>query len=66
MNNPEVVDQMIGVDEWADEYADERPGMEEMRWIRLCKQWLPTWIECDCGPEASEAGEVKVQNELDY
>ena len=42
MNNPEVVDQMIGVDEQADEYEDDRPGMEEMKWIRLCKQWLPT------------------------
>ena len=34
MNNPEVVDQMIGVDEWADEYADERPSKEEMKWIQ--------------------------------
>jgi len=42
MYNPKVVDRMIGVDGWADEYEDERLGMEEMKLIRLCMQWLPT------------------------
>ena len=42
MNNPEVVDQMIGEDESVDECEHESLGMEEMKWISLCKLWLPT------------------------